>query len=51
MYSLWIRIPAYIIGVIIFGGLIIYVAPILLDNERKDEEGKKNKRSNWIVCL
>jgi len=46
-WSLWIRVPAYIVGVIIFGGLWLYGLSLLADTDHSGEI----KRSNWLGCV
>lgn len=51
MYPLWIRVPAYIIGLIVFFVFTIYGFGIISDNNRKDKKDEKNKSPNWIGYL
>jgi accessory gene regulator protein AgrB len=46
-WSLWIRLPAYIVGAIVFSIIMIYGANILIENEH----GKNHKYPNWVGCF
>lgn len=50
-YSLWIRIPAYIVGFIIFCGLVVYGATLIMANERDVENKKSNLKAYLLISF